>query len=90
MSSIYKVSLVYCFEKKGVLTDVADDESVIRQISSSEFEKLKADEIIAGGMLPKLENAFKAITSGVSEVYIGKSDELALLNEQLFGTRLFA
>ena len=90
LSSIYQVSLVYCFEKKGVLTDVADDESVIRQISSSEFEKLKADEIIAGGMLPKLENAFKAINSGVNEVYIGKSDELALLNEQLFGTRLFA
>ena len=90
MSSRYKVSLVYCFEKKGVLTDVADDESVIRQISSSEFGKLKADEIIAGGMLPKLENAFKAINSGVSEVYIGKSDELALLNQQLFGTRLFA
>ncbi len=90
LSSIYLVSLVYCFEKKGVLTDVADDESVIRQISSSEFEKLKADEIIAGGMLPKLENAFKAINCGVNEVYIGKSDELALLNEQLFGTRLFA
>ena len=90
MSSLYEVSLVYCFEKKGVLTDVADDESVIRQISSLEFEKMKADEIIAGGMLPKLENAFKAINSGVSEVYIGKSDELALLNEQLFGTRLFA
>jgi acetylglutamate kinase len=90
LSSLYEVSLVYCFEKKGVLTDVADDESVIRQISSSEFEKLKAEEIVAGGMLPKLENAFKAINSGVSEVYIGKSDELALLNEQLFGTRLFA
>jgi acetylglutamate kinase len=41
-------------------------------------------------MLPKLENAFKAINSGVSEVCIGKSDELALLKEQLFGTRLFA
>lgn len=90
MSSIYEVSLVYCFEKKGVLTDVADDESVIREISSSEFEKLKSDNIIAGGMLPKLENAFKAINSGVNEVYIGKSDELALINEQLFGTRLFA
>lgn len=90
LSSIYRVSLVYCFEKKGVLTDVADDESVIRQISSLEFDKLKADGIIAGGMLPKLENAFKAINSGVNEVYIGKSDELALLNEQLFGTRLFA
>jgi len=90
MSGLYKTSLVYCFEKKGVLKDVNSDESVIREISSSEFEGLKATNIIAGGMLPKLENAFKAITSGVNEVYIGKSDELAYLNEELFGTRLFA
>lgn len=90
MSADYRVSLVYCFEKKGVLADVSDDESVIREISSSEFEKLKEDNIIAGGMLPKLQNAFEAITFGVNEVYIGKSDELALLKEQLFGTRLFA
>ncbi|WP_256010747.1 acetylglutamate kinase [Desertivirga xinjiangensis] len=90
MASLYEVSLVYCFEKKGVLQDVNNDDSIIREISSSEFDSLKVDNIIAGGMLPKLENAFKAINSGVSEVYIGKSDELALLNEQLFGTRLFA
>jgi len=90
MSELYKTSLVYCFEKKGVLRDVNSDDSVIREISSSEFEGLKADNVIAGGMLPKLENAFKAINSGVSEVYIGKSDELPYLNEQLFGTRLFA
>jgi acetylglutamate kinase len=90
LSQIYEVSLVYCFEKKGVLTDVSNDDSVIREISSLEFDKLKENNIIAGGMLPKLENAFKAINSGVSDVYIGKSDELSLLNEQLFGTRLFA
>ncbi len=90
MSGLYKTSLVYCFEKKGVLRDVNSDESVIREISSSEFESLKADNIIAGGMLPKLENAFRAITSGVNDVYIGKSDELAYLDGELFGTRLFA
>jgi len=89
MSSLYKVSLIYCFEKKGVLEDVNDDQSVIREISASEFESLKANNIIAGGMLPKLENAFKAINSGVNEVYIGKSDELPYIQEQLFGTRLF-
>ncbi|WP_207428440.1 acetylglutamate kinase [Pedobacter sp. SYSU D00535] len=90
MARSHKTSLVYCFEKKGVLRDVTSDDSVIREISSSEFESLKADNIIAGGMLPKLENAFKAINSGVTEVYIGKSDELPALKEQLFGTRLFA
>lgn len=89
MASLYEVSLVYCFEKKGVLQDVNSDDSVIREISSSEFDRLKSDSIIAGGMLPKLENAFRAINNGVTEVYIGKSDELALLKEQLFGTRLF-
>lgn len=90
LSSIYKVSLVYCFEKKGVLREVTDEGSVIREISSSEFETLRSDNIIAGGMLPKLENAFRAIHNGVNEVYIGKSDELPFLKEHLFGTRLFA
>ncbi len=90
LSSIYNVSLVYCFEKTGVLRDVTDEGSVIREISSSEFETLKSDNIIAGGMLPKLQNAFQAIQNGVNEVYIGKSDELPFLNEHLFGTRLFA
>ncbi|MGX5688926.1 acetylglutamate kinase [Arcticibacter tournemirensis] len=90
LSGLYRVSLVYCFEKKGVLRDVDDEASVISSISSSGFETLKADGIIAGGMLPKLHNAFQAIKSGVNEVYIGKSDELPLLNDHLFGTRLFA
>lgn len=90
LSSLYQVSLIYCFEKKGVLLDVADESSVLREINSSEFEKLKLDGVIAGGMLPKLQNAFQAIQSGVAEVYIGRSDELGLLEKELFGTRLFA
>lgn len=90
LAETYKVSLVYCFEKKGVLLDVADESSVLREISSSEFDRLKADNIIAGGMLPKLQNAFQAINSGVSEVYIGKSEELQMLGREQFGTRLFA
>lgn len=89
MSELYHVSLIYCFEKKGVLKDVTDDLSLIPGISSDEFESLKADNIIAGGMLPKLENAFKAIKNGVKEVYIGKSDELSNLKDKSFGTRLF-
>lgn len=89
LSSLYSVSLVYCFEKKGVLRDVNDDASLIRSVSSSEFETLKAENVIAGGMLPKLQNAFQAIGNGVNEVYIGKSDELPFLKDQLFGTRLF-
>lgn len=89
LSEIYDVSLVYCFEKKGVLRDVDDETSVIRQISSSDFDGLKEDNIIAGGMLPKLQNAFAAINTGVSEVYIGKADELKEIEQGSFGTRLF-
>jgi acetylglutamate kinase len=89
LSAVYEVSLVYCFEKKGVLKDVNDNSSLISEISLSDFEALKADNIIAGGMLPKLHNAFEAIKNGVSEVYIGKSDELNHLNNRTFGTRLF-
>jgi acetylglutamate kinase len=89
MSPVYDVSLIYCFEKKGVLQDVNDELSLISEISSDKFESLKADEIIVGGMIPKLENAFKAIKKGVKEVYIGKSDELSTLKTGSFGTRLF-
>jgi len=89
LSSFYKTSLVYCFEKKGVLRDIADETSLIPAINSTEFETLKADGIIAGGMLPKLQNAFAAINNGVNEVYIGKADELEKLKTQSLGTRLF-
>jgi acetylglutamate kinase len=88
LSKVYETSLVYCFEKKGVLKDVEDDLSVIREISSSELETLKEQGVIAGGMLPKLHNAFEAIRSGVKDVYIGKADELSELNGEQFGTRL--
>ena len=89
LSDNYDVSLVYCFEKKGVLRDVDDESSVISQINSTDFENLKSDNIIAGGMLPKLQNAFVAISTGVKEVYIGKADELKDIKNGSFGTRLF-
>ncbi len=88
MSGLYETRLVYCFEKKGVLKDVNNDATVIREIKSSEFENLKAEGIIAGGMIPKLHNAFQAINQGVSTVYIGKADELAELKKGCFGTKM--
>jgi len=88
LSGLYETSLVYCFEKRGVLKDIEDDLSVIREISSSEMEPLKELGIIAGGMLPKLTTAFEAIKSGVKDVYIGKADELSELGGEIFGTRL--
>lgn len=88
MSSLYQTQLVYCFEKKGVLKDVTNDDSVVREIRANEFENLKADGTVAGGMIPKLHNAFEAIKKGVSAVYIGKADELSELKEGTFGTKM--
>ena len=61
---------MYCFEKKGVLRDENDDDSVIPQITPDEFRQYVADGVIQGGMIPKLENSFEAINAGVSEVVI--------------------
>ncbi|MDY3782884.1 MAG: acetylglutamate kinase [Candidatus Cryptobacteroides sp.] len=62
--------LVFCFEKEGVLKDVDDPSSVIPHMTESEFALLKEQGVIAGGMIPKLQNAFKAIRSGVRRVCI--------------------
>lgn len=88
MSSLYETRLVYCFEKKGVLKDVNDDATVVREIKSGEFEGLKANGTVAGGMIPKLHNAFEAINKGVAAVYIGKADELGELAVGTFGTKM--
>jgi acetylglutamate kinase len=88
MSSLYETSLVYCFEKRGVMRDVDDDSSLVQQIRAEEFEGLKAEGVVSGGMIPKLHNAFEAIKNGVRAVYIGKADELPQIDQQNFGTRL--
>jgi acetylglutamate kinase len=89
LSKLYETTLVYCFEKKGVLQDINDEESLISEIDPEKYEKLKAQQIIHSGMLPKLDNAFTAINCGVKAVIIGKSDDLRhLKNKKSFGTRL--
>lgn len=88
MAEKYDTSLVYCFEKRGVMRDVEDDNSLVTEIRMDEFEGLKAEGVVSGGMIPKLHNAFEAIKSGVSAVYIGKADELPQINGSSFGTRL--
>ncbi len=90
MSSLYETRLVYCFEKKGVLKDINDEFSVVKEIRSNEFDSLKADGTVAGGMIPKLYNAFDAIHKGVAAVYIGKADELLELGRGEFGTKMLA
>jgi len=66
----YDVTLIYSFEKKGVLSNPDDDNSVIPTITRADFEQFKADGTISGGMLPKIENALSAIDAGVSKVII--------------------
>ena len=66
----HKVNLIYCFEKDGVLYDKNDDSSVIPEINEEYFAQLKAEGRVADGMIPKLTNAFKAISNGVDKVII--------------------
>ena len=85
----YQTSLVYCFDKKGVLMDIDDENSVIKEINPLAYKDLKENGLIADGMLPKLHNAFEAINKGVKEVFIGSADDLKeLQNKGGFGTRL--
>lgn len=89
MSSIYETHLIYCFEKKGVLRDINDERSVIPQINMEIYNTLKADGTITEGMIPKLDNAFSAITSGVASVIIGDAKDLDQLESRgQFGTQL--
>ena len=70
LASRYDVTLVFCFEKPGVLADPDDDASLISVITRQDFARLAADGTVSGGMLPKLENAFSAISAGGSRVNI--------------------
>lgn len=81
----FEVTLVYCFEKRGVLRDADDEDSVIPCITQAEFPALVEQGVVSGGMLPKLENAFDAIRDGVHEVVITRADALGSPAE---GTRL--
>ena len=81
MAADYEVTLVYCFEKKGVLLKADDDDSVIPHIDSQSYEQLKADGIVSGGMLPKLDNSFSALRAGVKRVVITRADQIADLSQ---------
>ena len=70
LAPYYDVTLMFCFEKKGVLSNPDDDDSVIPSITPEEFKALVADGTVAGGMIPKLENSFNAIEHGVKQVVI--------------------
>ena len=58
-------------QKTGVLRDVNDSDSLIKKIDKNEYEKLKSEKVIADGMIPKMENSFRALENGVYSVHIG-------------------
>jgi acetylglutamate kinase len=77
MSKKFDVTLKFVFEKKGVLADPKDDDSVINLISTADFQRGKADGSISDGMIPKLDNAFKAMQAGVNSVVICGTEGVA-------------
>ena len=82
LANHFQVALTYCFEKNGVLKDVNDDDSVIKNIDSKNYEELKRENIIADGMLPKLENCFYALNNGVEKIIIGNPTVITNKNQK--------
>ncbi len=76
LSKHFDVRLIFCFEKKGVLMDVNDQGSVITHLPKKRYDELLPQGIFADGILPKLENAYAAIQTGVKEVLIGEAKDL--------------
>ena len=73
MSQLYETTLYYCFEKKGVLRDVSDENSVIAHINKESYRDLIENNIISDGMLPKLHNCFHALDAEVGKICIGNT-----------------
>ena len=84
LARLFKVTLIFCFEKPGVLLDENDDNSVIPYISYYDFPRLVQDGTISGGMIPKIQNAFNALQAGVSSVLITQAQSL----DKLTGTTI--
>lgn len=83
LSGSFETELVYSFEKEGVLLDAADEASVIPSINRERYRELREQNLVFAGMIPKLDNAFAALDSGVDKVIIGKAEKL---NELIAGT----
>ena len=78
LAPFFEVTLVYCFEKKGVLSNPEDEDSVIPVITPASFQELVADGTIQDGMIPKLVNALAAVEAGVSKVVVKCASDIAI------------
>jgi len=88
LSGSFETCLVYSFEKSGVLMNAEDESSVIGRIDLSYYQELKQRQVIFAGMIPKLDNAFAALRSGVGKVIIGRAEELQQLLAGQSGTTI--
>ncbi len=85
MKKQYETYLIFCFEKNGVLANPEDENSVLSEIDWQQYQQYKKEQIITDGMIPKLDNAFQAISFGVKEVIIKHANNI----NNNFGTRLY-
>ncbi len=87
----YAVDLVFCFEKQGVLKNINDENSIVHSINSENYTRLRKEGIISAGMIPKIDNAFRALKGGVGNVYITHSHSLKDISQvdSRSGTRIF-
>lgn len=88
MAAEHEVTLLYGFEKAGVLMNADDDNTVIHELDADKYQQLKKDNVIFAGMIPKLDNAFKAINKGVRQVIIGHAETLTSLVNGTAGTMI--
>lgn len=89
LSRYYGVRLIYCFEKKGILENVDDDDSVIHLINKPTYQQLLSGQKLFAGILPKIDNAFAAIDAGVKEVLVGDAKDLLQNTGEKTGGTLF-
>ncbi|MEO8960434.1 MAG: acetylglutamate kinase [Ginsengibacter sp.] len=89
LSAYYNTTLIYCFEKNGVLLNVDEENSVVKNLDKNKYQQLKESKSLFAGILPKIDNAFEAIHKGVKEVVIGNSGQLSLLINNESGTKIF-
>ena len=76
LSTLFDIRLIYCFEKNGILKSIEDENSVIDVLTKSTYQQLLSENKLFAGILPKIENAFAAIDSGVREVVIGHAKHI--------------
>jgi Acetylglutamate kinase len=90
LAKLYDVMLVYCFEKNGVLLDVNDEASVVKELDKKYYNELKESKKLFAGILPKIDNAFDAINNCINSVVIGNSGNLLQLIKGESGTKIIS